>query len=79
MKFSSHLLAHDLMRRISTVVKHERENAMERHVAIYVRVSTAQQNIRSQVPDLRAWLEAFAKDQPVVWYTDKASGKAVGR
>lgn len=52
---------------------------MERHIAIYVRVSTAQQDTRSQEPDLHAWIEAYAKDQPVIWYTDQASGKSMNR
>ena len=52
---------------------------MERHVAIYMRVSTAQQDTRSQEPDLKSWIEAYAKDQPVVWYVDRASGKTMNR
>ena len=36
---------------------------MPRHVAIYVRVSSAKQDTRSQEPDLERW--AAAQDEPV--------------
>ena len=47
-------------------------------IAIYARVSSKQQDIRSQEPDLKRWAEAFS-DGPVKWYTDKASGSAMDR
>ncbi len=50
-----------------------------RHIAIYVRVSTAAQDQRSQLPDLRRWVAAYADGQPVKWYQDKASGKSMDR
>ncbi len=50
-----------------------------RHIAIYVRVSTAGQDQRSQMPDLRRWVAAYADGQPVKWYQDKASGKSMDR
>ena len=50
-----------------------------RHIAIYVRVSTATQDQRSQLPDLRRWVAAYADGQPVKWYQDKASGKSMDR
>lgn len=45
--------------------------------AIYVRVSTAQQQTESQLPDLKR----YAEQQPgeVLWFTDKASGKTMER
>ncbi len=53
-------------------------DASSRNIAIYARVSSKQQDIRSQEPDLKRWAEAFA-DGPVKWYTDKASGRTMDR
>ena len=52
---------------------------MNKHTAIYVRVSTRQQDMRSQLPDLRRWLDAYATDERVVWYRDKFTGKTMDR
>jgi DNA invertase Pin-like site-specific DNA recombinase len=52
---------------------------MTRATAIYVRVSGKRQDTRSQLPDLRRWVTAFAENAPVVWYEDKASGKTMDR
>ena len=52
---------------------------MERHIAIYVRVSTRKQDTRSQEPDLKRWAEAFADGQVVKWYRDKASGRMMDK
>lgn len=52
---------------------------MSRHIAVYVRVSSRNQDQRSQLPDLERWIEAYADDTPVVWYRDKASGKTMDR
>lgn len=49
------------------------------HIAIYMRVSSKRQDTRSQEPDLRRWVEAFAGDMPVEWYTDAASGTSADR
>ena len=43
-------------------------NAMQ-HIAIYERVSTPKQDTRSQTPDLKQWVSAYA-DIPVKWYRD---------
>lgn len=44
--------------------------------AIYVRVSSSSQNMASQEPDLKRWIEAQGEEiGPVKWYVDKASGK----
>lgn len=48
-----------------------------KHVAIYCRVSTKQQDQRSQEPDLRRWAEG--QDEPVVWYRDKFTGRTMER
>jgi DNA invertase Pin-like site-specific DNA recombinase len=52
---------------------------MKKHLGVYLRVSTQQQDHRSQVSDLERWLEAFANERPVVWYRDKQSGKSMDR
>lgn len=48
-----------------------------KHTAIYVRVSTAGQDHRSQLPDLKRWAEAH--EGPVKWYRDKFTGKTMDR
>ncbi len=52
---------------------------MSRHIGIYVRVSGKKQDTRSQLPDLKRWVEAFADGQPITWYEDKVSGKTMDR
>ena len=52
---------------------------MKRHIAIYVRVSSKQQDTRSQEHDLRRWAEAIGDDQRVVWYTDTSTGTNMNR
>ena len=52
---------------------------MEKQIAIYVRVSTAQQTTRSQQADLKRWIEAQGLDGQVQWYEDKATGKNMDR
>jgi DNA invertase Pin-like site-specific DNA recombinase len=48
-----------------------------RHVAIYLRVSSKQQDTASQKPDLERW--ASAQRRSVKWYSDKFSGKTMDR
>ena len=50
---------------------------MKKHIAIYVRVSTQRQDLRSQEADLKAW--AKGQRLPVVWYRDKVTGKTMDR
>jgi len=50
---------------------------MEKYVAIYMRVSSRQQDTRSQEPDLKRWAEA--QDRPVRWYKDRFTGKTMDR
>jgi DNA invertase Pin-like site-specific DNA recombinase len=50
---------------------------MSKHLAIYLRVSSKNQDHRSQKPDLEAW--AAAQSLPVVWYRDKFTGKTMDR
>jgi DNA invertase Pin-like site-specific DNA recombinase len=51
---------------------------MQRHIAIYMRVSSRRQDTRSQEPDLRRWADAYA-DAPVKWYHEKFTGKTMDR
>ena len=48
-----------------------------KHTAIYVRVSSRQQDHASQLPDLERW--AAAHDGEVQWYKDKFTGKTMDR
>ena len=50
-----------------------------RHIAVYCRVSSKAQDQRSQLPDLKRWVEAYADGQPVQWYRDLASGRTMDR
>lgn len=47
--------------------------------AIYVRVSSRKQDTRSQEPDLKRWIDAFANAVAIRWYRDKATGKNMDR
>lgn len=49
----------------------------QKHTAVYVRVSSNQQDHASQLPDLERW--AAAQEGPVTWYKDKATGKRMDR
>ena len=51
---------------------------MSQHIAVYLRVSTRKQDTRSQEPELKKWLAAYA-DCPVKWYRDSATGKNMNR
>jgi DNA invertase Pin-like site-specific DNA recombinase len=48
-----------------------------RSVAVYARVSSRQQDTRSQEPDLRRW--ADAQPAPVAWYRDRFTGRTMDR
>jgi len=48
-----------------------------KHIAIYARVSSKQQDTKSQEPDLKRWAEG--QDAPVRWFRDKATGKNMDR
>jgi len=48
-----------------------------KHVAVYVRVSSKQQDQRSQEPDLKRWVDA--QEEEVVWYRDKFTGRTMQR
>lgn len=50
---------------------------MGNHCAVYVRVSSNNQDCASQFPELRQWAEA--QDEPVKFYEDHASGKTMNR
>lgn len=48
---------------------------MKKHTSIYVRVSSKQQTLASQMPDLERWVKA--NDGPMVWHRDKFTGKSI--
>lgn len=48
---------------------------MKKHIAIYVRVSTKNQDLKSQLPDLKEW----AGEKNVKFYKDKFTGKTMDR
>lgn len=48
-----------------------------KHIAIYIRVSTSQQDHASQRPELERW--AAANGGEVVWYADTFTGKTMER
>jgi DNA invertase Pin-like site-specific DNA recombinase len=50
---------------------------MAKYIAIYLRVSSRKQDLRSQLPDLHRW--ADAQDEPIRWYRDKQTGKTMAR
>lgn len=50
---------------------------MSKHIAVYMRVSTQRQDLRSQEADLKAWAKGLRL--PVIWYRDKFSGKSMER
>lgn len=52
---------------------------MSQHIAIYVRVSSRQQDTASQEADLQRWIAAFGDGAEVVWYYDTASGTTMER
>lgn len=46
---------------------------MEKHDAVYLRVSTSSQDAENQRPDLERWLAAYG-ERPARWYADVGSG-----
>lgn len=50
-----------------------------KHVAIYVRVSTGAQDIRSQQPDLQRYIAGLPEGVAARWYEDKFSGRTMNR
>jgi len=51
----------------------------DKQIAVYARVSTAQQSTRSQMVDLERWAKAQEPDYPIEWYEDKVTGKTFDR
>jgi hypothetical protein len=55
----------------------QEKDVSEKVTAIYLRVSSKQQDHKSQMPDLERWAECHVGS--VIWFTDKASGKTMDR
>ena len=51
----------------------------DKRVAIYARVSSSGQDLASQEPDLRRWIEAHAQGRETIWYTDTFTGSVWNR
>lgn len=49
------------------------------HVAIYLRVSSRSQDLRSQEPDLKGWVSHSANELPVKLYRDTQTGRTMDR
>lgn len=49
------------------------------HIAIYVRVSSRRQDMRSQTPDLKQWAGHAPDGQPVRFYRDSKTGRTMDR
>src|SRR2546426_9436180 len=52
---------------------------MKKAVAVYLRVSTTGQDVKSQEPDLKAWLRARGRSRSVLWYRDRFTGTTLER
>src|SRR5436309_14930984 len=52
---------------------------MKKAVAVYLRVSTTGQDVKSQEPVLRAWLRAHGRGRSVLWYRDRFTGATLER
>ena len=50
---------------------------MKKHTAVYLRISSKKQNLRSQLPDLQHWIES--QKEPVKLYRDTATGTTMDR
>jgi DNA invertase Pin-like site-specific DNA recombinase len=50
-----------------------------KHIAIYMRVSSSQQETKSQEPDLARWVASQAPETAVLRYSDKQSGTTMDR
>ena len=53
--------------------------AIKETIALYARVSSNQQDTRSQEAGLSRWVAAFAAGMPVRWYRDHGTGKTMNR
>lgn len=52
---------------------------MSKHIAVYVRVSSKKQDTKSQLPDLRRWIDSYADGKPIKWYEDQFTGRTMDR
>lgn len=50
---------------------------MDKHIAVYMRVSSKSQDVASQEADLKRWVAA--QDKPSEWYVDKFTGTSMDR
>lgn len=51
----------------------------KKYIAVYARVSSDRQDVASQLPDLRRWVDAYAEGRRVRLFKETASGKSMDR
>lgn len=51
----------------------------DKHVAVYVRISSITQSDQSQITELRLWIKNNCKGKKVVWYKDTFTGAVMKR
>jgi DNA invertase Pin-like site-specific DNA recombinase len=52
---------------------------MKKAIAVYLRVSTSGQDVKSQEPDLRSWLRIHARGKRALWFRDSFTGTTLQR
>ncbi len=57
----------------------QNEDKSKKAIGVYLRVSSVGQDVKSQEPDLRAWLRAHGRDRPARWYRDTFTGRTMRR
>ncbi|QDV61982.1 recombinase family protein [Crateriforma conspicua] len=53
--------------------------SIDKHISVYLRVSSRSQDTATQRPDLERWLAAFGADTEHVWYEDRFTGRTMQR
>jgi DNA invertase Pin-like site-specific DNA recombinase len=52
---------------------------MKKAIAVYLRVSTTGQDVKSQEPDLKAWLRVHGRGRRPIWFRDSFTGTTLQR
>jgi DNA invertase Pin-like site-specific DNA recombinase len=53
--------------------------AVKKHIAVYIRVLSAGQDLASQDPDLKRWLRTNSRGRSARWYRDTFTGRTLRR
>jgi DNA invertase Pin-like site-specific DNA recombinase len=59
--------------------KQQQQETTMKKLAIYIRISTTDQNLASQKAEIQKWLDGNANGRDVVWFEDKATGNNLNR